>query len=118
MNPARDVSSAVKIQICVHYCTRSGMRHRVDASIICSAAPSSEGCFSSCVMHLWCHSGPPVFGVINYLDQDRSYLLWKFADLIEREAHDLAIVETLVRPHQAPHDFGPTSYHLYKQQCG
>jgi len=28
--------------------------------------------------------------------QDRGYLLWKFADLIEREAHDLAIVETLV----------------------
>jgi aldehyde dehydrogenase (NAD+) len=27
--------------------------------------------------------------------RDRGYLLWKFADLIEREAHDLAIVETL-----------------------
>ena len=30
--------------------------------------------------------------------QDRGYVLWKFADLIEREAHDLAIVETLVSP--------------------
>lgn len=27
--------------------------------------------------------------------KERGYILWKFADLIEREAHDLAIVETL-----------------------
>ena len=30
--------------------------------------------------------------------QERGYLMWKFADLIEKEAHNLAIIETLVNP--------------------